>query len=209
MVGTFDRAWDRCFFEADEAYDGAVGILGCSYSVVGSSSCRAAFWTRRGSFTDFLAVWAVFNDEADGFFDSYPVKLLGDGGGGFVDPAMCLGVYLSRDLVLSLWVSYNLFILQHQSLILTPVLRWKQLIVRRSAPQTAFLRPISAIRVLSVFEIESDLVEAFFRDKVFAFWTEVATINNSIYELVRMGAEISAAFDTSDALETQGIPYSA
>ena len=62
----------------------------------------------------FLAVRAVFDDEADGLFDADPMEFLGDGGGRFIDAAVLRGVHGACDFILALRIAHHLFILQHQ-----------------------------------------------------------------------------------------------
>lgn len=60
--------------------------------------------------------------------------------------------------------------------------------MRGRAAQSAFLRAIGPVGVFGVLEVESDLVKALFRDKVFAFGAEVAAVDYGVDESVGVGA---------------------
>ena len=81
--------------------------------------------------------------------------------------------------------------------------------MRGGAPQTTLFRAVGAARVGAVFEVVADLVEAFFRDEVFTFGTEVAAVDDGVDEVVGVGAEVAAVFDAADAFEAEGVPDAA
>ena len=76
-------------------------------------------------------------------------------------------------------------------------------------PEPALFRAICAIGILSVLQVEFDLVEPFLADKILAFRAQVAAIDDGIDELVWVGFEIAATLDPPDALEAQSVPYAA
>ena len=73
--------------------------------------------------------------------------------------------------------------------------------MRRRRPQPTLLRPVRPVGVFSMLEIKSNLVEAFFGDKIFALGTEIAAVDDGIDEGVGMGAQVTAGFDAADAFE--------
>ena len=81
--------------------------------------------------------------------------------------------------------------------------------MRSSTAQTAFLCAVGAARVRAVLEVIFDLVEALFGDEIFAFGAEVAAVDNGVDKLVRVGAQITATLDATDAFEAEGIPNAA
>ena len=102
----------------DEAFDHAVRISRAVVSVheVGFPEMARplARWPyRRCLGSCVLAFGTIFDDETDGFFDPDPMKSLCDSRCGLVDAAMLLFMYLLRDLILPLWITHHLFVLQH------------------------------------------------------------------------------------------------
>jgi len=162
----------------------------------------------RGLGGGFLAVGAVFDDEADGLFDADPVEFLGDGGGRFIDAAVLRRVHGSSNLILTLRIAHHLFILQHQPFA-QPALIPQQFIMRSRAPQPAFLRAIRAAGIGAVFEVVADFVEAFLGDEVLALGAEVAAVDDGVDEVVGGGAQVAAGFDAADAFEAEGVPDAA
>ena len=211
-VGAEMGVWMRV--EVDEALDvcdgdGGGGRLGGSFRGAGDGGgVRAG----RGGLGDVFAVRAVFDDQADGFFDAHPVELLGDGGGRLVDAAVLLLVHHARDLVLPLRVGDDFFVLEHEAVGRIGAVRGvagQELVVRRGAAEAAFLRAVRPRGVFAVFEVEADFVEAFFGDKVFAVGAEVAAVDDGVDEVVGVGAQRAAAFDPADAFEAEGVPDAA
>lgn len=84
-----------------------VAVVVRGWSSPGSSSGGG------GQFSGFLAVGAVFDDEADGFFDADPVVFFRNRRRCLVDPAVLALVHRPRDLVLPLRIRHHFLILQH------------------------------------------------------------------------------------------------
>lgn len=81
--------------------------------------------------------------------------------------------------------------------------------MRRGRSEPTFLCPVGSIRIFREFEVEFDLVETFFTHKIFAFGTEVSSVDYGVYIFVRVRLEVSSSLDTPDALEAEGIPDAA
>ena len=81
--------------------------------------------------------------------------------------------------------------------------------MRRCTPQTALFGAVCSVGVFSVFEVEADLVEALFGDKVFALRTEITAVDDGINKLVRVGSEVAAAFHAANAFKAEGVPDAA
>ena len=75
--------------------------------------------------------------------------------------------------------------------------------------QATLLRPIRTIGIFCMFEIESDFVEPFFRDKIFAVRAEVTTVDEGVNEGVGMRGKVAAGFDAADTFEAKSVPNSA
>lgn len=90
---------------------------------------------------------------------------LGNSGSRLVDATVLLVMYLLRNLILLFRVCDNLLAFEPQLLRLVVVAQG-ELVVGRSASKTALLCSVGAIGVLSVLEVETDLVEALFRYKL-------------------------------------------
>lgn len=119
--------WGFQLIEVDEALDHAVWIQALAVATgrrvpqlwdcasVAHVVIVVAYWSYCGDFGgSLLAVWTVFDDETDGFFDSDPVEFLGDGGGCFVDTTVLQRVHVSCYLVLALRITHHLFVFQHE-----------------------------------------------------------------------------------------------
>lgn len=109
----------------------------------------------------FTAFGAVADDLADGFLDADPVISFCYGRRGFVDTAVRLVVHFASNLVLLLRVRDDFLTFQHQFLLLVASGR-HELVVCCCTPETALLCSVCAIGILSVLEVEPDLVEALF-----------------------------------------------
>lgn len=81
--------------------------------------------------------------------------------------------------------------------------------MRRRTSQAALLSAVGAVGIFAVLEVEADLVEALFRDKVFTLGAKVAAVDDGIDEVVRVGPQVAAGFDAPDAFEAQGVPDTA
>jgi len=75
--------------------------------------------------------------------------------------------------------------------------------------QAALLGAVGAVGVLAVLEVEADLVEALLGDEVFALGAQVAAVDDGVDELVRVRAQVAAAFDAPDPFEAEGVPDAA
>lgn len=126
-------------------------------------------------------------------------------GSGLVDPAMLLTMDPASDLILLLGIRDNLLVLQHQ-LLWFSILSSNKLVVSGSTSQPALLRPISPSRVLGMLEIVSDLVKTLLRHRILTFRPQVSAVNDGIDQLAWIRAQIPAAGNLTDTLETQGIP---
>ena len=100
---------------------------------------------------------------------------------------MLLRVLLSRYFVLPLGIAHYFLVFQHQSLLPLPVLILYQLIMRGRTPESTFLGAIGSVGIFAVFKVEANLVEALLGDKIFAFRTKVAAIDDGINEFIRTG----------------------
>lgn len=167
-----------------------------------------------------FALGTVLDRHAHRLLDAHPVVHLRDRRRRLVDAPVLLRVLLPRDLVLPLRIAHHLLVLQHQPLFppssscppsspSSSRLHGNKLIMRRRAPQPAFFRPVRPVGVFAVLEIEADLVEALFRDEVFALGAQVSSVDDGVDEFVWVGAQVSAGFDAADAFEAEGVPDSA
>ena len=87
---------------------------------VSASIAIIANWPYGGCFDSALfAIRAIFDNKADCFLDADPVEFFCDSGGGFVDASVLGSVHIPSDFVLSLRVTYYLFIFQHKPLALS------------------------------------------------------------------------------------------
>lgn len=59
------------------------------------------------------------------------------------------------------------------------------------AAEAAFLRSVGSAGVGTMFEVVAYLIEAFFGDKVFAFWTKIAAVDDSVDQVVWVRAEVA------------------
>lgn len=110
-----------------------------------------------------FAVDAIFDDEADGFFDADPVVLLCYCCRCFVDAAVRQGVDLTGDFVLALWVCDDFFVFEHQPFFaVLAVLGGEEFVMGCGAAESGFFSPVGAVGIFAVFEVEADFVEAFF-----------------------------------------------
>ena len=92
--------------------------LGGGVGILGSGRGRRA---GGGAFLGgIFAFGAILDHEADGFLDPNPVVLLGYGSGGLVDPAMLICVNVAGDLVLTLRVTDDFLVFQHQPFTIFP-----------------------------------------------------------------------------------------
>ena len=170
------------------------------------------FWSSGsdpGEFSAFLAVRAVFDDQADGFFDAHPVVFLRNRRSGFVNAAVLLLVHRSGNLVLPLRIRHHFFVLQHQPLHPSLFLGRRKLVMRRSRPQSTLLRPVRPVGVFSMLEIKPDFIEAFFGDEIFALGTEVAAVDDGVDKGVGMGAQVAGGSNAPDSFESEGVPDAA
>lgn len=81
--------------------------------------------------------------------------------------------------------------------------------MRSGAAKSAFLRSVGSAGVGAVLEIIAYLVETFFGNKVFAFWAEIAAVDDGVDKVVWMRAEVSAGFYAADAFEAESVPDAA
>lgn len=66
--------------------------------------------------------------------------------------------------------------------------------MRCSAAEATLLCSIGAMGVLSILEIEADLIETFFRDKVIIL-TEISPVDDGVNKFARIRFEVARAFD--------------
>jgi hypothetical protein len=132
----------------------------------------------RQSLVHLAALGAVADDLVDSLLDAHPVVELRNRSSSLVDAAVLLVVDLSSELVLLLGIRYDLLALEPQLLWLVVVARC-DLVVGRGTTETALLCPICAVGVLSVLEIEADLVEALFCD-VLVVLTKISTVDDGV-----------------------------
>lgn len=108
-------------------------------------------------------------------------------------------VDISRYFILLLRIRNNFFTLEPQLLGFVAICR-SELVVRRSTAETALLGSVGTIRVFLVFQVEADLIEAFFGDKV-VFSTKVAAVYDGVDEIPRIRLQIATTLDATDSLE--------
>ena len=73
--------------------------------------------------------------------------------------------------------------------------------MRGSAAEARLLGAIGALRISAVLQIKPDLVETLLGHIVLGFGTQVSTIDDSVYQLLRMRPQVTSALHATDALE--------
>ena len=132
-----------------------------------------------------------------------------------IDTPMLQDMNLSRNLILALRVGDDLLILEHQPLTTLGsgggglVVAGDELVVGGGGAQAALLGAVGAVGVLAMLEVEANLVEALLGDEVFALGAQVAAVDDGVDELVRVRAQVAAAFDAPDPFEAEGVPDAA
>lgn len=135
---------------------------------------------------------------------------LGYGSSRLVDASMLCNVDLTRDLILSLWIRHNLFVLQHQSLsTFGAVFSGQQLVMRSRRAKSRFLGAVSTMGIFSMLEVEANLVKSFFADKILAFGAKVSAVDDGVDEFIRVRAEVTTSLDAADTFEAKSIPDTA
>lgn len=113
-------------------------------------------------------------------------------------------MHVAGDFVLPGWVGYDLLVLEHE---LVPL---EELIVSRGTAQPALFRTICAVGVFAIFEVEADLVEAFFANELFAVpGRQVSSVYDGIDESIGVAPQVAAFLYATDTLEAQGVPDAA
>ena len=77
-----------------------------------------------------------------------------------------------------------------------------------SRAKSRFLRTVGAVGILAMFEIETDLIKAFFAYEIFPVGTEVPAVDDRVDEFIGVRAQITTAFDTTNTFKTKGVPDS-
>jgi hypothetical protein len=87
-------------------------------------------------------------------------------------------VNVAANLILPLRICNDLFAFEPELLRLV-ILARREFVMSGSAAETALLRPIGTVRILAILEIEPDLIEAVFRDKV-VLLAKVAPVDDRV-----------------------------
>lgn len=120
-----------------------------------------------------------------------------------INPPMRDLMHAPRNLALPLRVRNDLPPLQHQPL---PAVLVVEFIMRRGAPQPAFLGAISPARIRAKLEIKLNLIEALFTHLFVLLRAQLAPVDNRIHEPLRVTAQVPTARHAPDLLEPQRVP---